>query len=148
MTRRTFLGGVFTGLILQALGHCAMTNPALLFQSGRIRDGNQRLMGILMAGQTIHYRLVCSMRCIMATGAFGHDLRVIIFQWIIGVKNFVTVCTDNLGMFCSLRLDPVKLRCMAAGAIRNGKRFDLDIVYAPLGSGSHPGIPPYQERKK
>jgi len=132
---RAVLLGMHAGLGLQASGNLGMTDPALSFDVCRCRDGHQRLMGILMAVQTFYHRLRGTVWGIMTAAALGHNLRVVVFHGIIGMKHLVALHTQDTGVFCPFVLDPAEVRRMAAATIRHRERFNLNIIHTVFRCG-------------
>lgn len=109
MAGGAFLLGMQAGLLLQACRHPTVANPALPFEIGRYRDTRQRLVRILVTGKAFEHRLSLAVRGIMAAAAFGHDLRIVVLQRIIGMKNFMAFGTDHTAVFCTLVPDSVEM---------------------------------------
>jgi hypothetical protein len=126
MTGGAFLFRVFAGLSLQAGGYLAMAQLTPVFQFGRVRDGDQRLVRIGMAVKTLQDSFGRTMRGIVATGTFWHDLRIVVTQRIIGMKNFMAIGAGHGLVPGAVIFDPVELGGMATGAISQGERCDLD----------------------
>ena len=129
MTGGAFQFGVLAGFFLQACRHFTMTDPALAFELSRYGDTHQGLVRILVTVKALEHRFCLTVGRIMATATFGHDLRIVVLQGIIGMKDFMAFHAEHTTVFCAIILDPVELRDVTPSAIRNRKRFDLHIIY-------------------
>lgn len=96
-------------------------------------------MGIRMAAEAIFQYLAIGVvlgsgECeglfggVVTGRAFRHDVRVIAFQRVVRMEQFVTVSTCYLGMLVAFIPDSLEMRVVAASAFLDGKRLDVHIV--------------------
>jgi hypothetical protein len=93
MTGGTLLLGMLADLSRETGGNLRVAQLAPVLKICRCRNRNQGLVGIDMAGKTLHDRFRRTMGCRMAAGTFRHDISIIAAQGIIGMEHLVTVCT-------------------------------------------------------
>lgn len=79
-----------------------------------------------MAVKTLQDSLGRTMRGIMATGTFWHDLRIVVSQRVVSVKNFMAIGASHGLVPGTIIFDPVEMGGMTAGTISQGERCDLD----------------------
>ena len=106
---RTFLFRMLARLGGQHGGNVRMAFATTILEQGRIGNRGQGLVGIGVAVQTLHNLRRRSMGFIMATGALGHDLRIIVLRRIIGMKHLVALSAYHLLVLVAMLLEPGKM---------------------------------------
>jgi hypothetical protein len=79
-----------------------------------------------MAVKTLQDSFSRTMWCIVTTGTFWHDLRIVITQRVVSVKNFMAISAGQGLVPGAVIFDPFEMGGMTAGTISQGERCDLD----------------------
>jgi len=119
---------MFAGLRLQTCGHLGMTQPALPLKICRVRNRSQWLMRVGVAVQALLDRFSITVRSGVTACALGHQLRVVRFRGIVGVKLIMTISTEHLGMACAVGFYASVMQEMAPGTFLGRQGLDIDIL--------------------
>lgn len=85
-----------------------------------------------MTFQTLGYRFSGAVRYVMAAAALRHNVRIIVPQRVVGMKDFMALGAGNCLVQVPVIFEPIIMCRMAAGAFLQRQRLYLKSINAAL----------------